>query len=231
MLYTPNVINYRLSLANKRKLNIFLSGILSDLMLCRYSTLLMQLKICLRYCRKAMSQDPHKRTESHTNLLVTVAVLLKMPLRNSSSWYMASQSCRPLALCTEVESTVCLLDGLWWSQSSGKGWCGWICSAPYDPASHQISYKYQYSGREGGLLFPSPHKLDVQMAWELFSFSVTLLPSESTFSSSWSLVPLFSCHLTFSHIDHFRASITSPYTSPELSRASAVTYNSRNERW
>jgi hypothetical protein len=41
--------------------------------------------------------------------------------------------------------------------------------------------------------------LDVQMAWEFFSFPVTLLPSESTFCSLWSCMPLFSCHLPSLH--------------------------------
>jgi hypothetical protein len=51
----------------------------------------------------------HKRVDGPTYLMVTVAILLECNPEKGRQPYLH----RPLALCTKVESMVCLLDE-WW---------------------------------------------------------------------------------------------------------------------
>jgi hypothetical protein len=52
-----------------------------------------------------------------------------------------------------------LLNNVAGKHNSDRGWCGWVYGIPNEPKSLLISSKYQYLGREGGCLFPSPYKL------------------------------------------------------------------------
>lgn len=131
MLYTPSVCSPRPSLNTWRKLEIFLNRRPTNLMLCLYRNLLMQLKVILIKGEASKAGSSLGRVTLSGGLraqwIFWYPFCLKRTFRNSSS------SQRALALCTTVESMACLLDEWWWELEFKLTWYWLISSIHYVP--------------------------------------------------------------------------------------------------
>jgi hypothetical protein len=120
---TPSVFSSRMSLTDRRKLDIFLGGKPTNLILCRDSTLLLPLNIDLTHkAGKRLNlaflacSNPYEVGWELCESAARLAVPLENVPRNTKSVWKLSWSHRALTLCTRtsVESRTCLLDRWWW---------------------------------------------------------------------------------------------------------------------